>query len=788
MDAKEGKILRLLEGSDKKFIIPVYQRSYDWKLDNCRLLLKDLITMNEEGYKSHFFGSIVYVSNEIGGVNEYIIIDGQQRLTTVSLLLLAIKNYMVDNNLSSEIVSPAKIDEQYIKDKYANDEKKLKLKLVEGDDDAFERIINNIDRLSGNRVTENYEFFYKKLSEMSLNEIEGIYESITKLMVVNISLKPNDGDDDPQLVFESLNSAGLALNEADKIRNYVLMKLDYREQEKFYKIYWKEIERLVGKTNMDDFIKFYLTAKVYDSIRERGLYFSFKNYREKNDLDIEEFLSDIKLYATFYNNILSPVNNEYKEALERIKCLDTNTIVPLLLDLLKSNQLGETTNLEVKEAIIVLENYLVRRTICGLPAASMNKTLAALPKEIRRHMANGVSYIEAYKYSLLNKTQKTRYPSDSEFVDKFTLYELYNAKSSFRKYIFQRLENFNNKEIVNVPELLEENKLTIEHIMPQTMTLEWRKELGANWELIYTKYLHTIGNLTLSAYNSDYSNLSFTKKKELKDKGFNFSKLQLNEFVRNQDKWGEKEIITRANELSAIAKEIWFIPETSYAPQDEVETFTLEDDFDLTSKKIKSFSFLGDTIKTDDITDFYVKMFGILCDFDKTTLIQNANKYFGINQSLYRKAKEVSDGFYIETNLDSNTKIRVVKDAMNLLEIDPSEVLFVLDKSFDIRDDATYSKKKVGDLAYTLFYELLEKNKISDEEIENLMDKGYSRSLFYKLNYPVLSLSRDNYAKGSTKRYYKEPIICNGTKLYITSQWFEEDRDAIIKYYYSQVE
>ena len=161
MDAKEGKILRLLEGSDKKFIIPVYQRSYDWKLDNCRLLLKDLITMNEEGCKSHFFGSIVYVSNEIGGVNEYIIIDGQQRLTTVSLLLLAIKNYMVDNNLSSEIVSPAKIDEQYIKDKYANDEKKLKLKLVEGDDDAFERIINNIDRLSGNRVTENYEFFYK---------------------------------------------------------------------------------------------------------------------------------------------------------------------------------------------------------------------------------------------------------------------------------------------------------------------------------------------------------------------------------------------------------------------------------------------------------------------------------------------------------------------------------------------------------------------------------------------------------------------------------------------------
>lgn len=466
MDAKEGKILRLLEGSDKKFIIPVYQRSYDWKLENCKLLFKDLLTMSKRGYKSHFFGSIVFVSNDIGGISEYIIIDGQQRLTTVSLLLLAIRNYLLDNNLFSSVISPSKIDENYIRDKYANDEKKLKLKLIEGDDEAFERIISNHDKLKGNRVTDNYEYFYGKLSELSLLEIEEVYDSITKLMVVNISLKPNDGDDDPQLVFESLNSAGLLLSESDKIRNYVLMTLTHKEQEKYYKNYWKVIEELVGKNDLDSFIKYYLTARVYDSIPERDLYFSFKNYREKNALEIDSFLSEIRQYAKFYKEIFNPINDKFKDDFIRINRLETNTIVPLLLDLLKSNQEGLTSDEEVKEAIITLENYLVRRIVCGLPSASMNKTLAAIPKEIRKHIESGASYIEAFKFALLSKTQKTRYPNDSEFFEKFGVFELYNAKSSFRKYILERLENYNNKEIVNVTQLLDNNKLTIEHIMP----------------------------------------------------------------------------------------------------------------------------------------------------------------------------------------------------------------------------------------------------------------------------------------------------------------------------------
>ncbi len=783
MDAKEGKILRLLEGSDKKFIIPVYQRSYDWKLENCKLLFKDLLTMSKRGYKSHFFGSIVFVSNDIGGISEYIIIDGQQRLTTVSLLLLAIRNYLLDNNLFSSVISPSKIDENYIRDKYANDEKKLKLKLIEGDDEAFERIISNHDKLKGNRVTDNYEYFYGKLSELSLLEIEEVYDSITKLMVVNISLKPNDGDDDPQLVFESLNSAGLLLSESDKIRNYVLMTLTHKEQEKYYKNYWKVIEELVGKNDLDSFIKYYLTARVYDSIPERDLYFSFKNYREKNALEIDSFLSEIRQYAKFYKEIFNPINDKFKDDFIRINRLETNTIVPLLLDLLKSNQEGLTSDEEVKEAIITLENYLVRRIVCGLPSASMNKTLAAIPKEIRKHIESGASYIEAFKFALLSKTQKTRYPNDSEFFEKFGVFELYNAKSSFRKYILERLENYNNKEIVNVTQLLDNNKLTIEHIMPQTITLEWRRDLGANWELIHTKYLHTIGNLTLSAYNSDYSNLSFEKKKTKKDTGFIYSKLQLNEYIKKQTIWGEKEILERSKLLAEIAKKTWFLPHSTFIPVENIETLTLEDEFDLTNRQIQSFNFLGEMVKTDDVTDFYIKIFTILCDWDKTLLIQNSNRYYGSNINDMRKPREITDGFFVEVNLSSNDKIKVIKDALKILSLEHSEVSFTLDKAFDINDISTYSNKKVGNLAYTLLSYLLENYCLSQDEIDNLMDKTYSHELFVRLHYPVLSLTQDAFANGQTKRFYKDSIEITGIKYFISSQWFEEDREALIKYY-----
>ena len=524
MIAKEGYIVRFLDGSDKKFVIPVYQRPYSWKKSNCELLIKDLLEVYNRGYKSHFFGSIVYVENDIGGCNEYIIIDGQQRITTVSLLLLAIRNYVTDNKLDIGI-NANKITTAYLTDEYADSVKKLKLKLVQGDDDAYDRLIEKTQPITNNNVTVNYNYFYYDvLSSMQDTEIKGLYDAIMKLMIVNISLNPHNGDD-PQLIFESLNSTGLDLEEADKIRNYVLMKMSSTQQERIYKNYWEKLENQVSKEDINRFIRHYLAVKTRELANENKLYFAFKNYREKNiELQIEEILNDILIYAEFYNQIKNAKISDripYLNAIARINKLEVNTVIPLLFDLFYAKKQGLLSEEDMSNCVSVIESYIARRIICGLPTSALNKIFVGMGAEIKRYMdKNSTTFIDALKYSILSKTGKSRFPNDHDFAEKFVVYELYNAKPNTRKYFFERLENYNNRERIAVEEQIDNTELTIEHIMPQSLTAEWKESLGDNWELTYSKYIDTVGNLTLTAYNSDYSNLSFAKKKSLPDRFF----------------------------------------------------------------------------------------------------------------------------------------------------------------------------------------------------------------------------------------------------------------------------
>lgn len=319
MDAKEISMFRFLDGADKKFIIPVYQRAYSWKHENCEALLKDLTSVYENNYVSHFFGSIVYVSNDVGGCNEHIIIDGQQRITTVSLLLLAIRNYITEHPDIDTGVNPKKITEAYLTDVYANSKKKLKLKLIQGDDEAYDRLIQNEKPIDNNNITTNYNYFYSEISRRDTLQIKGLYDAIMKLIIVNISLKPQDGDD-PQLIFESLNSTGLGLDEADKIRNYILMGMSAVRQESFYKKYWGTLEKLVPHKDMKTFIRYYLAVKTRDLFREDRLYFGFKNFCLQQKCLIEETFEDVLLYAGYYKTIRQPMNkkNSYETVLTSI--------------------------------------------------------------------------------------------------------------------------------------------------------------------------------------------------------------------------------------------------------------------------------------------------------------------------------------------------------------------------------------------------------------------------------------------------------------------------------------
>lgn len=795
MNAKEGYIVRFLDGSDKKFVIPVYQRPYSWTKSNCELLIKDLEEVIRCNYPSHFFGSIVYVENDIGGCNEYIIIDGQQRITTISLLLLAIRNYVIDNHIENG-VNAAKITTAYLTDEYAAGAKKLKLKLVQGDDDAYDRLIEKTQPIANNNVTVNYNYFYDDVLKKSTPEkIKKLYDAIMKLVIVNISLQPHNGDD-PQLIFESLNSTGLGLEESDKIRNFVLMKLDSAKQERIYKNYWEKLENKVSKNDLNRFIRYYLALKTRELANESKIYFAFKSFRDSQDCSIEDILSDMLRYADFYKSIRTAKvgDHSFLGCIARINKLEINTVIPLLLDFYNAKSNGFLTADEMFEATKVIETYIARRIVCGLPASALNKIFVSMGAEIQRYIEKyGATYLDALKYAVLCKAGKSRFPNDHDFAEKFVAFELYNIKPAARKYILERLENFNNRERVAVEEQIDSGDLTIEHIMPQTLSEEWKKQLGANWELIHTKYIDTVGNLTLTAYNSDYSNLTFTKKKTMHDKGFNFSKLSLNAYLKTCEEWSETQIIDRANKLYEWAINIWAAPVTEFAPDVTEEWVSLDDDIDFTNKNIIKIKLLGDDIITDNITDAYKKVNATLYMLDPVKFASIENNYHSENSADLRSPYELSSTMFIETNLSSQHKINILRDLFAWFEIDYQDLKFLLKPQkeaikLSLYDETTYYSVTCGELAYAIFAKLLSENKISDEEICLLMSKDYTRATFKKVVYPALALSREaNRGDSRTYRYYKAPVKSNGTDYYISSQWFDESREDLIAWFKNHI-
>lgn len=797
MKASEEMLTRLLEGEEKRFVIPVYQRPYSWKKSNCELLFKDLLNLlhrNDEA--THFFGSIVYVVWNTGKWNEYIIIDGQQRITTVSLLLLAIRNYILEKQLDIAIY-PNQIT-RYLIDEFTNREKKLKLKLVQGDDDAYDRLIEEAEPISNNNITVNYRYFYEVLSTLSKEEIEGLYSAIKKLIIVNISLDPHNGDD-PQLIFESLNSTGLDLEEADKIRNYVLMKMPSLQQERIYKNYWGKLESKVSKEDINKFIRYYLAVKTRELANENRLYFAFKSYREKNNnLKIEDILGDMLIYADFYDKIRnSKISDKasYLNIIARINKLEVNTVTPLLFDLLYAKQQSLLTKEELTESISIIESYIARRIICGLPASALNKIFVSMGAEIQRYIdKNGATFMDALKYSILSKTGKSRFPTDHDFAEKFITYELYNAKPNTRKYFLERLENYKNRERIAVEEQIDNGELTIEHIMPQTLTKEWKESLGDNWELIHSKYIDTVGNLTLTAYNSDYSNLSFNRKKNLADKGFDYSKLSLNAYIKTCNEWNEKQIVTRATKLYSWAEQIWQTPKTSFVPNVIEEWVTLDDELDFTNKTVVKIYLLGDEIACNNVTDAYNKVNETLYLLDPVLYANIENNYHSEKSSNLRSPYELSTTMFVETNLSSQHKINILRELFDSFKIDYSDLKFLVrpkQKNVEVLnlfDEKTFSNVTAGELAFHMFSYLLKNNKISQTEIDKLITKEFARTTFRRVSYPVLAFSRDANRGDSKKyRYYKTPVNVNGKDIFICSQWFEESRADLTRYFQSKV-
>lgn len=767
MKANENNILRFIGGTDKKFIIPVYQRPYSWKKENCVQLLKDLKDVYIFNYESHFFGSIVFVSQNNGVCEEHTIIDGQQRITTVSLLLLALRNYVSSHSELNIKVNPNKITNAYLTDEYSNNEKKLKLKLVQSDDEAYDNLIENKSPIENTSITVNYNYFYSEIGKMSPAEIEGLDSAITKLVIVSISLQPQNGDD-PQLIFESLNSTGLDLEPADKIRNFVLMRMQASEQERFYKRYWEPLESTVTRSEMNKFIRYYLAVKTRKLSDEKKLYFEFKYYQESSRKSIETIIVDMLEFANYYNLIGNPENQNkpYSNTLARINKMEVKTCVPLIMDLFKANTDGYISDDEMCSSFQIIENYIVRREICDLPTNALNKVFVQLGAEI-----------------------------DHDFEDKFMVYDLYNAKAAIKKCILERLENYGNRELVAVEQLINDGTLTIEHIMPQTLTNDWKEVLGGKWELIHSKYKDTIGNLTLTAYNSDYSNSPFKVKKAMPEKGFVFSKLFLNEYVKQCESWGETEIIDRTNILFKKAIKIWWLPEVQIpASTDSEEWFDWDEEADVTNKKIIQVTIKESVINTSDVTAAYKVIHEMLYDMDPAMYHNGNFTWFSESEDKLRKPHKIGADAYIEKNKSSQEKLSTIKMIAELCMLDPQDIRFLVQEKtskpkFEISDESTYVNLAVGKLAFELFKHLIEMGAIMEDEIEMLKTKEYTKQLFNHTDYPIIADSRDA-NKGNSKyiRYRKKSLTFMGKDIYITTQWFEGNRTDLISWYKKHIQ
>ncbi|MFT2623508.1 DUF262 domain-containing protein [Helicobacter pylori] len=545
MEADKNTLLKFIKGNQKnQLVIPIYQRLYSWEKEQCKQLWDDIIKIGgDDKMAGHFIGFILYVLDGITHSNNtLLIIDGQQRLATITLLLTALRDHLNDE-VSKEI------EKDYLINSDKDGDKKFRLILSESDKDTLLSLIDKDRRKPSEpslKIVENFKLFEEWVS--NTDKLETIFRGLDKLMIVTIALKKEK--DDPQLIFESMNSKGMELTQTDLIRNYIVMETEIEKQEGFYNKYWRAMEEKFkqNKKLFDRFVRHYLTIKTREIPNINKVYAALKDYRQKEGIGIEDLLKDLQKYCGYFCRIVfkKEDDKDLNKALGFLVDLEMDVIYPLLLELYSDYSDGVLSKQDFIPIIALIESYICRRAVCGLGTNSLNKVFPSFTKHIQKD-----EYFKSLKAHFGSLTNNQRFPNNDEFKDCFITIDFYKFKKN--RYFFERLENFDTKEPVNTKEL------TVEHIMPQKLTEEWERDLGGNFQAIHDKYLHTIGNLTLTGYNPEYSNKSFQEKQGM-EKGFKDSPLRLNQGLRDLESFGEEEIKKRANDLADLALKIWTYP------------------------------------------------------------------------------------------------------------------------------------------------------------------------------------------------------------------------------------
>ncbi|MGL2898559.1 GmrSD restriction endonuclease domain-containing protein [Helicobacter pylori] len=632
MKADAIKLLDFIgKSQEKQFVIPIYQRVYSWEKEQCKQLWDDIIKIGgNDKMNGHFIGSILYARVDDTHSSPLLIIDGQQRLTTITLLFIALRDRSSDEAKRKKM-------ESYLINSDKDGDKKFRLILSESDKDTLLFLIDKNKRKPSEpslKIVENFKLFEEWIRK-NTDKLETIFKGLDKLMIVWIALKK--GKDDPQLIFESMNSKGIELTQTDLIRNYIVMETEVEKQEDFYNQYWRAMEENFKQSEkqskkedlFNKFVRHYLTIKTREIPNINKVYEAFKDYRQKEGIEIEDLLKDLQKYCGYFCQIAfkKEADKDLNKALSFLVDLEMDVVYPLLLELYSDYSDGVLSNQDFIPIIALTESYLCRRAVYRPGSGGLNKVFASFTKKINKDQ-----YRESIKVHFLSLEKTTgKFPKDSEFKDSFITIDFYRFKEN--KSFFERLENFDTKEPVDTQEC------NIEHIMPQTLTPEWQRDLGENFKAIHEKYLHTIGNLTLTGYNQEYSNKSFKEKRDM-EKGFKQSPLRLNQSLKDLEVFGEKEIEKRANDLADWALKIWTYPKLDaetlekYKPKKEKKVYDLSS-YKFGSHSRELFDILSKEIKALDerITEKFNQEY-ISCMFDKNfvdIVVQNKDLKLYLN-------------------------------------------------------------------------------------------------------------------------------------------------------------
>ena len=775
----------IIEKNKRVFKVPVYQRNYDWNNIQCEKLYQDIMNANKRDHK-HFTGTIVYIVGLDGStLNEVLIIDGQQRLTTMYILLKAL--YDAAKGVSVRI--EAEIEEVMF-NRNCDEKYKLKLKPVKSDNEQLLLLIKDkTDEMDRNsNIYKNYITFKNLIEETVTSglELNDILNGIKKLEMVEIVLDKSQGDE-PQKIFESINSTGLELSLADLIRNYLLM--DDLNQDELYENYWSVIEKNVGYRNLGDFVINFSNSQISKSVNDKNAYRLFKEHCEENNLSHEDVLKNLKRTSKYYGAFIGETqfySNEISDYLRAFYTIKQTTVLPFLFRVFNDYEDGNIDEVTLCKVLDYLLTYLVRITACEI-----NKNLSKFMKSMYDRFFDG-SYDNYYKKFVIflnDLRANNRMPTDSEFEEALIHKSLY--KKPICKFVLSVIEN-STKEHIDI------TNLTIEHILPQKENaIVWKKEVGDNYNRVYEIYLHTLGNLTITGHNSELGTKSFTDKKNIICE--NSKANVLNKEVLSAERWDESSILNRAKVLSNILIDKFnYVEMHSDISETNELSFSVNSGIDFSNTKPEGFSFVGEYTKVASWADLLTKFISLVYDLDTEMLsdlaasdysIPNADRtYISNDERKLRKAKQVDNsGIFFETNLSSNNIISFIKDLLSKMNLDIDDFSFSLSKApFDIDDENTWSEGMlpVAKLFYNLVEDLISKSKITTAEIEKLKTKEYTKSLFKATDYPAFADNvTDNMGNSSHKRYRAKELHFNDKDIYVSTQFFESDREAVISWY-----